>query len=107
MAWKMPSLPNSVNNIHNYPLVRIFRVLGRVSIILFLSFPDWIKDSVFYWAIFILAMLHFSYILIISVIKLYYIIYLWKNKKLEVRNSPLDQIASLTLKLATLLKEHA
>ena len=30
--------------------------------------------------------------------------FLWKNKKLEVRNSPIDHIASLTLKLATCIK---
>ena len=47
-------------------------------------------------------MLQFLYIFIISIIKIFYIVYLWKNKKLQVRNSPLDQIASL--KLATCIK---
>jgi len=104
LAWNLPSLPISVNNFHNFPLVRIFRVIGGISIILFLSSPRWIGNSYLYWIIFILAMLHFLYILIISIIKIWYIIYLWKNKKLEVRNSPLDQIASLTIKLAACLK---
>jgi uncharacterized protein (DUF2267 family) len=44
------------------------------------------------------------YIFVISIIKISYITYLWKNKKLEVRNSPLDHIASLTFKLATCIK---
>ena len=39
-----------------------------------------------------------------SFIKIGYIVYLWKNKKLEVRNSPIDHIASLTLKLTTCIK---
>ena len=104
LAWNLPSLPTYVEKFHNYPLTRIFRVIGGVSIILFLS-SNWIeKDSYLYWIILILAMLHFSYIFTISLIKLGYIIHLWKNKKLEVRNSPLDHIASLTLKLATCIK---
>lgn len=105
LAWNLSSLPYSVGKFHNYPLTRIFRVIGGISIILFLSSPNWIeKGSYLYWIIFIFAMLHFMYILIISLVKLGYIIYLWRNKKLEVRNSPLDHIASLTLKLATCIK---
>lgn len=42
--------------------------------------------------------------MIISFIKIYYLVYLWKNKKLEVRNSPLDHLASLTFKLAACIK---
>jgi hypothetical protein len=104
ISWSLPSLPVSVNNFHNYPLIRIFRVIGGISIILFLSSPNWIGNSYLYWIIFMLAMLHFLYILTISIIKICYIIYLWKNKKLEVRNSPIDQIASLTIKLAACIK---
>ena len=37
LGWNLPSLPLSVSNFHNYPLVRIFRVIGGVSIVLFLS----------------------------------------------------------------------
>jgi hypothetical protein len=49
-------------------------------------------------------MIQFLYIAVISFIKIGYIVYLWKNKRLEVRNSPIDHIASLTLKLATCIK---
>jgi hypothetical protein len=49
-------------------------------------------------------MIQFLYIAVISIIKIGYIVYLWKNKKLEVRNSPIDLIASLTLILATCIK---
>lgn len=104
LAWNLPSLPESINNFHNKPGMRIFRVIGGVSIILFLSSPNWLNNSNLYWIVFLLAMLHFTYIFIISLIKIYYIIYLWKNKKLEVRNSPLDHLASLTLKLAACIK---
>jgi hypothetical protein len=49
-------------------------------------------------------MIQFIYIAVISFIKIGYIVYLWKNKKLEVRNSPINHIASLTFKLATCIK---
>ena len=97
LSWSLPSLPVSVNQFHNYPIVRILRVIGGISIILFLSSPNWIGDSYLYWIIFVFAMLQFLYIICISFIKIGYIVYLWKNKKLEVRNSPLDHLASLTL----------
>jgi hypothetical protein len=104
-AWNIPSLPIKIDKIHNYYLTRIFRVLGGISIVLFLSSPDWIEKNFYlHWIILILALLHFLYIFIISVIKIGYIAYLWKNKKLEVRNSPIDHIASLTVKLATCIK---
>lgn len=103
-SWNLPSLPESVNKFHSYPLTRIFRVIGDISIILFLSSPSWIGDYFLYWIIFTLAMLHFIYIIGISFIKLYYIVYLWRNKKLEVRNSPLDHVATLTIKLAACIK---
>jgi hypothetical protein len=99
-------LPTKVETFHNNPFTRIFRVLGGISIILFLSSPSiTILDNFYiHWSIFSLAMLHFSYIIIISFIKLWYLIYMWKNKKLEVRNSPLDHVASLALKLAACVK---
>lgn len=49
-------------------------------------------------------MLHFLYAICISFIKLGYIVYLWRKKKLEVRNSPLDLVATLTVKLAACIK---
>ena len=104
LGWNLPSLPESVSKFHNHPLVRILRVIGGISIILFLSSPKWIGNSYLYWIIFTLAMMHFLYITSISFIKIYYIIHLWRNKKLEVRNSPLDEVASLTFKLAACIK---
>jgi hypothetical protein len=40
LGIKLPLLPKSVDKFHNYPLVRIFRVIGGISIILFLSSPQ-------------------------------------------------------------------
>ncbi len=81
-AFKVPSLPESINKFQNYVLTIILRVLGGISIVLFLSSPSWIEDSFIYWIIFIFAMSQFLDILIISVVKIWYIVYLWRNKKL-------------------------
>lgn len=96
-------LPPKVENFHNNPFTRIFRVLGGITIILFVFFLYFYGIKPFInLTIFTLAMLHFLYIIIISLIKLWYLAYMWKNKKLELRNSLLDQVASLALKLAAL-----
>ena len=104
LLFKLPSLPHNIQGFHTHPLVRILRVIGGICIVLFLSSFDWIQELSFYGIIFVLAMLQFLYILFISVTKIIYIIYLWKNKKLEVRNSPLDRVASLTVKLGMCVK---
>ena len=62
----------------NYPLIRIFKVIGGISILL--SSPSWIDDSYIKWIIFILAIIQFLYITVTSFIKIGYIVYLWKNK---------------------------
>jgi len=84
LAWNLPSLPDSVSKFQSYPLVRILRVIGGVSIVLFLSpySSGLLENYLLYWIIFYLAMLQFLYIFIISIIKIFYIVYLWKNKKL-------------------------
>jgi hypothetical protein len=88
LAWNLPSLPTSVDKFNNYPLICIIRVIGGISILLFLSSPGWINNSFYLkWIIFVLAMIQLLYITVIGFIKIGYIVYLWKNKKLEVRNS--------------------
>lgn len=97
-------MPESVSKLHNYPLIRISRVIGGISVVLFLASPDWITNSKIYWLIFVFAIIQLLYMTIINIIKFIYLVYLWKNKKLEVRNSPIDQIGYLALKLAACIK---
>ena len=103
LGIKLSLLPKSVKKFHTYPLVRIFRVLGDISFILFISgyIP---RGSLIFYIIFPLAILQLVYIMIISTIKFCYLIYLWKNKKLEVINSPLDKIATFGLNLVACIK---
>jgi len=101
---KLPSLPESVSKFHNHNLTRIFRVLGGLSILLVLSGSQVIKQSILFYPIYTLAFLQFIYIIIINLIKFFYIIYLWKNKKFQVKNSPLNRIASFSASLIGCIK---
>ena len=103
-AYKLPSLPISVNNFHNYPLTRIFRVLGGMSILLVLSGFDVARQSFLFYIVFPLAFLQFIYIIVINLIKFFFIIYLWRNKKFQVRNSPLNKLASFSVTLISCVK---
>lgn len=102
-AYKLPSLPEPVQKFHNNPLVRIFRVLGGISILLVLSHNSFALKSLFY-IIFPLAFIQFIYIIVINFIKFIYIIYLWTTKKFEVRNSPLNKLASFSVTLISCVK---
>lgn len=103
IGWALPNFPESVNRFHNYPVTRIFRVLGGISILLVLSGSNLAKHYLFY-VIFPLAFLQFIYIIVINLIKLYYLVYLWWNNKFQVRNSPLDRLASFSVTLISCIK---
>lgn len=63
-------LPTKVLNFHNNPFIRIFRVLGGISIVTVLSNKQILLFLPFNFIILFLALLQFIYIFIISVIKL-------------------------------------
>lgn len=104
LGIKLSLLPDPVSKFHNYLWVRILRVLGGLCILLILSGAEWIKNSILFYLVFPLAVLHFIYIITISIIKLCYYIYLLWNKELKVSNSPLDRIASFGLNLVACVK---
>lgn len=103
LGIKLSLLPKSVEKFHTNPLIRIFRVLGGLSFILLIG--EFIaRGSLLFYIILPLAIVQLIYILVISIIKFCYFIYLWWNKKLEVRNSPLDRIATFGLNLIACVK---
>lgn len=91
LGIKLSLLPEPVKKFHNNPLTRIFRVLGGISFILLISKAYLSINTSLLFMIFPLAMLHLTYIMIISAIKNIYYIYLLINGKLVVKNSPLDR----------------
>jgi len=96
-----PTLPDSVTKFHTKPLVRLFRVIGGLSLIITygkiaLTFD--IPTYILFISLFI-SILFIFYMLGISIIRLIHIIKVLRSDKLDVRNSPLDRIASLTARL--------
>jgi hypothetical protein len=92
-------LPPKVLSFHNHSFTRIFRILGGISIITFLSKKYMLFIYPFNYVVLLFALLHFMYIAIISIIKLFYGIKVLKSDKLEVRNSPVDKLAGAAGKL--------
>lgn len=104
-GFKLSLLPESVSKFHNHPITRIFRVLGGISFLLFIGGAYIARESIFFYIIFPLAILQLIYIMVISTIKFCYYIYLLKNGKLLVKNSPLDKLASIGLNLVACVKD--
>lgn len=82
IGWNAPMLPKSVEKFHNYPLIRIFRVIGGISIITFLSKKYLLFIYPFNYIVLLFALLHFIYITVISTIKLFYGIHVLRSNKL-------------------------
>lgn len=104
VGWNAPVLPPKVLNLHNNILMRVFRVIGGISIVTVLSKKYLLLFLPFKFLVLFLALLHFIYITVISIIKLWYGFKVLKSDKLSVRNSPLDRFATTAGKLLYCLK---
>ena len=101
---KLSLLPEPLYKFNNHPITRIFRVLGGISFILLISKIYLSISSNLLFIIIPLAVLHLTYVIIISIIKFIYWIYLIKNGKLVVKNSPIDRLATIGLNLVACVK---
>lgn len=99
VGWNAPVLPTKVLNFHNNPLVRIFRVIGGISILTVLLNKHLLLFLPFKFMVLFIALLHFIYITTISITKLWYGFKVLKSDKFNVKNSPLDRFATTAGKL--------
>jgi hypothetical protein len=96
-GWNTPMLPDKITVFNNYPLVRIFRVIGGLCVLSVLLKKHLLLWIPLQYIILFVAFLHILYFVIINTIKYFYGIYkLWKGD-LNVRNSPLDRLASIVV----------
>lgn len=101
-GWSVPTLPVSIANFHNQPITRIFRIIGGLSILITLGrislnindIPNYIL-----YAFNFISILFFIYMFAINVLRLIHIIKVLGTNELDVRNSPLDRLASLTARV--------
>jgi hypothetical protein len=91
-------LPNKILLIINNPISRILRVMGGISFILTISKNIILltTNKIIIIIIQILGIIFISYCLMLNIYRVIRIIKIIRNKEYEVRNSPLNKIASLS-----------
>lgn len=97
-GWLTPTLPDKIIKFQSYPIIRIFRFLGGLSFITIvgkshLNYPIYILYFSMFFVVFF-AIYH----IIISYYRIKHIIAILKTDKLDVKNSPLDRLATLGAK---------
>lgn len=93
-----PTLPEHVLKFQSNPLVRIFRVLGGISVLCLLG-KSYIHLNInFIYISMVFSIIFLIYHIIITYYRVKHIYILFKNKDLDVRNSPYDRMATIIAK---------
>ena len=92
-GWNTPSLPPHLIELNNNPLIRIMRFLGGVSIFMIIT-HKYGYSIILYINIF-LTLIFGLYHFYLTYYRFKHIYKLIKNGDLNVRNSPLDKLASI------------
>ena len=102
-AWDTPNLPAYLLALHNNIFVRIFRILGGISI--FLCFQSYHTGlfSKFFYVFASINVLFLIYNIYITYHKVRHTLKLLKGKELELRNSPRVAVNILATKFAKAL----
>jgi hypothetical protein len=101
-GYQIETLPKNVRTFLELPLVRIFRVIGGICVLFYLLNKNGTLTLNLPYnlnmIIYIIALIQFIQIFIISVWKIIYGInkLLYHKEEFEVRNSPLNRLASMT-----------
>jgi hypothetical protein len=103
-GWNTPTLPEHLLTLQLHPLIRIFRVLGGISVLLILTKRINYFNSFVLYLVVLISILYTFYVLYISYYRLKYIYKIMRSKDLEIRNSPLDKFATLASKLIFCVK---
>ena len=98
IGWNKPLLPAKFNAFHNYPIIRIFRVIGGLSVLTVLLNKHILLLSPLKIIILVLASFHLIYIIVINLLMVIYGISRFFSDDLDVKNSPLDAFATLGAK---------
>lgn len=103
-GWNTPTLPQHLLTLQLHPLIRIFRVIGGISILLILTKRVNYFNSFVLYLVVLISIFYTFYVLYISYYRLKHIYKIMKSKDLEIRNSPLDKFATLASKLIFCVK---
>jgi|SRR5882672_1774625 len=99
-----PTLPDHILKIQNHPLIRILRVLGGLSFLTLLSNKYLNAPLYIIYVTFFIAFVFLIYHIVISYFRIKHIYFLLKSDKLDIKNSPLDRLATLAVKAIMCVK---
>jgi hypothetical protein len=99
-----PTLPLYIINVQKNPIVRIFRVLGGISVLLILTKRLHILGHGLLYTISLSICIFFSlvfgiYLIFITYHRIKYMIKVFKSDDLDIKNSPLDRLASIAARI--------
>ena len=103
-GWETPTLPDNLLKLQLHPFIRIIRFLGGSSFLLILS-KNYLNYNVYalYICMFF-ATIFTIYHLFLTFYRIKHAVKLFKDKDLDVRNSPLDRLAVLAAKALVCFK---
>jgi cytochrome c oxidase subunit 2 len=104
LGWNTPTLPEHIIKLQSHFLIRIFRVLGGISLLLVLSKKVQLLPNILLYIVVLIVFLFLIYHMYITIHRVIHIRYLFKSGKLDVRNSPLSKLASMFARVAVCLK---
>ncbi len=97
-AYLTPTLPDNIIKIQSYPIIRILRVLGGISILMIISksYLNFHISVLFISYFFILIFAIYNFI--ITFYRFKHMRSVFKSDKLDIKNSPRDRLATLFAK---------
>ena len=104
LGWNTPTLPEHILKLQLHPLIRILRVLGGISTVLILTKKSLVFPSFFLYIFLILSIMFFIYHTYISYYRIIHMYKTLKSDKLDVKNSPIDRIATIAGKALWCIK---
>lgn len=97
-GWNTPTLPEHLLALHNSLPIRILRFIGGVYSLIFLSRNIEKLHPFFLYLGIIIMIIYITYSIFIFYYRIKHIVFILSSSEVEVRNSPLDKIATLTIK---------
>lgn len=94
-GYNTPTLPNNILKFQSLIYIRIFRFLGGISFLFILSKHYSNYNVYVLYVCFFLSLLFTIYHIIITYYRFKHIIKILRSDELDIRNSPLDRLASL------------
>ena len=103
-GWNTPTLPNNILEFQMHPLIRILRVLGGISTVLILTKKSLLFPDVFLYIFLLFTLMFFIYHIYISYHRVKYMYKTLKSDKLDIKNSPIDRVSTLAVKVLWCIK---